>query len=321
MEDFIKSFDYVDVWPGGDKYNPNDWNLRTGHVSATALKKLKISPAHFIEEEKPEVTDAMIFGRAYHCYVLEPTKFEKDFFVMDETDILEKLRGEGAKSPRATNAYKEWMSAQMAMAQNKTLIDTSTYEVLKKMKNRLLSHRYTSQLLTNGEAERSFYCTVRIMEGFEIKVIVKPDYLKPTKRAVIELKTTQDASKEGFPKECANYDYQIQAAMYKDFMEQIEGSGMPWSFYFIAQETKAPYAFNIFEASGQFIAAGKYEYEMLMLLFQQCKENGEWPGYQVWTQNRFGINEINLPPWGIRDLAFYNHKNPIHERRKEVAEY
>lgn len=318
--DFIKSFEYTDVWPG-DRDNPNDWNLRTGHVSASALKRLKVSPAHFIEEEKLEVTDAMIFGRAYHCFVLEPARFEQEFFVMDEKDILEKLIGEGAKSPRATNAYKEWHQAQIGMALGKTLIDKGTFEVLNKMRNRLLSHRYTSQLLTNGEAERSYYCTIKTMDDQEAKVIIKPDYLKRAKRAVIELKTTKDASKEGFPKECGGYDYHIQAAMYKDFMEQIDGSDIPWSFFFIAQETKAPYAFNIFEASGQFLAVGKYEYEMLIMLFQQCKENHEWPGYQVWTQNRFGINEINLPPWAIRDMAFYNHNKPHHERTKELAEY
>ena len=305
--DFIREFQFTDIWPGDPKV-PNDWQTRTGHVSGSALKKMKESPTHFIEEEKKEPTDAMIFGSAYHCYILEPSEFDKKYFVFDEQDILDKLITEGAKSPRATNAYKEWNQAQLIRAEGKIMIDMVTMDVIKKMKDRLFSHRYTAQLLTNGVAEKSFYITIKTSEDKEVKIIMRTDYLKMQKRAVIELKTTKDASKEGFPKECANFDYQIPAAMYKDFMEKISGDEIPWSFFFIAQETSAPYAFNIFEASGQFISVGRYEYELLMMLYLQCKENNKWPGYQVWCQNRFGINEINLPPWAIRDLAFYNHK-------------
>lgn len=307
--EFIKSFSYTDIWPG-NKETPNEWQTRTGHVSGSALKLLKQSPAHFIEPKDPddEETKAKLFGSAYHCFILEPLKFEEKYFIFDDRDIIEKLIGEGSKNPRNTNAYKEWKDAQLSFAQGKIMIDLETKKVLEAMKSRLFSHRYVAQLLSDGEAEKSFYCTLNTMDDKEVKVIMRTDYLKWKKRAVIELKTTKDASKEGFPKECGQYDYHISSALYKDFMELIQGDGIPWSFFFIAQESKKPYAFNIFEASAQFIAQGRYEYEQLIMLFNQCKENNKWPGYQVWTQNRFGVNEINLPNWAVQDLTFYNHK-------------
>lgn len=306
--EFITGFKFTETWPG-DKENPNDWQLRNGHVSASALKRLKISPAHFIEEEKKEKTDALIFGGAYHCFILEPEKFNKEYFVFDERDILEKLIGEGAKSPRATNAYKEWKDAQLSFAQGKTMIDLDTFETLEIMKERLLSNRYIRQLLSDGEPEKCFYCTVKSMDDKETNIIIKPDFLKYKKRAVIELKTAIDASKDGFPRACAEFDYHIQAALYADFMSFIDPDPIyPWSFIYIVQESKRPYAYNLFEASPQYLAQGRYEYEQLIMLFNQCKENNRWPGYQVWTQNRFGINELNLPKWGIQDLTFYNHK-------------
>ena len=301
MEDFIKLFQFTTEQPEGE-----DWKIRLGHVSGSALKKIKISPAHFIEEEKPEPTPALIFGKAYHKYILEPDDFENKYFVFDERDIIEKLLGEGAKSPRATNAYKEWHQAQIDKANNKEFIDLSVIDQLKKMKEKLFRHRYAYSLLNNGQAEQSYYCNIKTFDEKEVKVIMRLDYLKPQKRAIIELKTSADAGKDAFPRQCVEYDYHISAALYKDFMGKI--SGNEWTFFFIVQETKAPYAFNIFEASTQFIAQGRYEYEQLIMLYSQCVENNLWPGYQVFCQNIYGINELNLPAWGIKDLTFYNHK-------------
>jgi len=303
MAVFIQSFKFTTEMPADEL-----WKTRIGHVSGSSLKNIKVSPLHFMEAEKAEPTPAKIFGSMYHKFILEQNDFENKYFVFNERAILEKLLGEGAKSPRSTNAYKEWHEAQMNQAQGKEMIDLQTLEVLKKMKDRLFRHRYCYSLLNNGEAEKSFYCTVNTFDGKETNVIMRPDYLKYQKHAVIELKTSIDASKEEFPKQCVNFDYHISAALYKDFMERISGDNVPWSFFFIVQETKAPYAFNIFEASAQFIAQGWYECEQLIMLYNQCRENNHWPGYQVWCQNQYGINEISLPPWGIKDLTFYNHK-------------
>lgn len=302
--DFIKSFEYSTTFNELDQ----DWKTREGHISASALKRLKISPSHFIEQEKPEKTEALIFGGAYHCFILEPEKFAERYFVFDERDIIEKLLGEGAKSPRATNAYKEWKDAQFSFAQGKEMIDLETKIKLEKMKERLLSSRYIAQLLSDGEPETAFYCKVKTMDDKESNIVFKPDFLKYKKRAVIELKTAIDASKEGFPRACAEFDYHIQAAIYTDFMDFIQPGVSSWSHYYIVQETKSPYAFNLFEASPQYLAQGRYEYEQLILLYNQCRENKRWPGYQVWCPNRFGINELDLPKWGIKDLTFYNHK-------------
>ena len=83
---------------------------------------------------------------------------------------------------------------------------------------------------------------------------------------------------------------------------------MSWAFYFVAQETKQPYAFNLFEASPQFVGQGRYEYEQLLLLYQWCIENDKWPGYQVFTENKYGINTLNLPAWNVREINWFDHK-------------
>jgi len=93
----------------------------------------------------------------YHKFILEHNDFYNKYFVLDESPILEKLIGEGAKSPRY-NAYKEWHDAQMNQAQGKEILDLQTLDRLEKMKDKLFRHRYCYSLLNNGEAEKSFYC-------------------------------------------------------------------------------------------------------------------------------------------------------------------
>lgn len=277
------------------------------YISASGIKKIKVSPAHFREQKVTE-TEAMRVGSTYHTLILEPNKFEDEYFVFDEKSIIEILVGEGSKKPRSTKQYKEWKDRQYSMADGKVMLDLKDYETISKMKEVLFRHPYAKSLLSNGEPEKSFYFDIETNFGKNLKAKIRPDYLKQKKRLIVDLKTTTDASKDGFQKNAAGYDYHIQAALYADLMEQATGDSMPWSFIFIAQEKTVPYAFNIFEASPQFISQGRYEYELLAMLFQHCIETGRWPGYQVFCENKFGINELSLPPWAIKELDWFNHK-------------
>lgn len=276
-------------------------------MSASALKRLKISPAHYREEEKIEETDAMRFGSAYHCYVLEPNKFDDEFFVFDDSAICEILLGEGYKSPRSTNKYKEWAEVEMQKMGVRTNISKQELATIQAMSARLHSHPYAKTLLKDGRNEVGYMGTIMTETG-EIPIKFKPDHLNDKKRIVVDLKTCIDASIDGFSRHAADLDYHIQAALYADLMEVISGDDRQWDFYFIAQEKKAPYAFNIFEASPQFLGQGRHEYETLLTLWKYCNDNDRWDGYQVWCESRFGIYNLQLPPWCMKEIKFYKHK-------------
>lgn len=298
---FINSFSYQK-----EDLKNCDYHGNKDYISASGLKKIKVSPLHYKEEEKEE-TDAMVFGSAYHAYILEPEKFKKEYYVFDDSAICELLIGEGSKSPRATNKYKEWSQMQNSIAGDRIMLDQNTFKTIEKMKERLFSHRYAKKLLSDGEVEQSFMCQV----GYEDKtanVKFRPDLFNTRLHYCLDLKTTSDASVDGFTRNAAEYDYHIQAALYVDLLEAITGDKRMYSFYFIAQEKKAPYAFNIFEASPQFIGQGRYEYEQLIKLWNWCVENNRWPGYQVFCENKYGVNELSLPKWNIKEINFYNHK-------------
>ena len=300
--EYIKGFTPVKV--DRDYYSLEEF------ISYSGLKNLKKSPAHYrqYKDEPLDVeTDAMAFGSAYHTFILEPEKFEQNYYVFDDDAIYQVLIGEGFKSPRSTKQYKEWAESEMRLIGDRKTIEKSDFQKIKDMKDKLMSHYYCRALLSGGEAEYSITGTLQTSEG-DINLKARPDYVKANKHFIIDLKTTFDASEDGFTRAAADNDYHIQAALYSDLMEMITGASRGWSFFFIAQEKRKPYAFNIFEASPQFIGQGRYEYEQLLKLYKMCVEQNRWPGYQVFCEWKSGNIELNLPKWAVKEIVFYNHK-------------
>ncbi len=300
--EFITGFTPIKL--EGDYYDLKDF------ISYSGLKNLKTSPAHYrqYKDEPAEVeTDAMAFGSAYHTYILEPEKFEAEYYVFDDDAIYQVLIGEGFKSPRSTKQYKEWQESEMRLIGDRKTIDKSDFQKIKDMKEKLMQHYYCRALLSKGEPEKSITGILHTTEG-DINLKGRPDYTRGDKHFIIDLKTTFDASVDGFTRAAGDGGYHIQAALYSDLLEMLTGDGRGWSFYFIAQEKRKPYAFNIFEASPQFIGQGRYEYEQLLKLYQMCLKEDRWPGYQVFCQWKSGNVELNLPTWAVKKIEFYNHK-------------
>lgn len=277
-------------------------------ISASTMKLLKISPAHFKEGEEVEETEAMIFGSAYHCYILEPERFTKEYYVFDDSMMYEKLITDGFKSPRSTKEYKEWQESEMRVIGERKVITKAQFQTIEKTKAKLMQHMMTKSLLTNGDPEVGLFGQIVTMDDKPVNVKLKADYIKTKKRIVVDLKTCADASISGFTRAAADRDYQIQAAFYLDMIQQFYEDETPWTFVFIAQEKKAPYAFNLFEAGSKFIGQGRYEYELLISLYAHCLETGRWPGYQIFCSNKFGMVELNLPAYAIRPLDWFDHK-------------
>lgn len=304
---FIKSVNLKE-FHGTDQEYHSDKN----YISKSGLAEIKTSPMHYkegIEDETPEdeKKEALIFGSAYHCYILEPKKFEEEYYIFDDSKVYAALIDKGFVSPRSTKDYKQWVESEMQLIGEKKIIKKAMFDRIKAMKDRLFAHPYAKILLSNGRPEVGYMGTMETEAGI-INIKFKPDYIKDHKHQVIDLKTTRNASKKGFPKEAADHDYHIQAALYSDLMSKMEGENRDFTFIFIAQEKKKPYAFNLFEAGPKFIAQGRYEYEMLLQLYKYCVDNDTWPGYQVFCQNKYGMLTLELPAYAIDSLDYFIHK-------------
>lgn len=300
---FIKSANLKEL-----NRDTDEWKSHSNYISKSGLVRIKKSPDHFKNGEPYIDTPEKIFGRRCHCFLFQEEKFRDIYYIFDDSEIYDELLTKGFEKPRATKEYKSWYVNQEVSITEKEIIDKDDFDKMTGMKEKLLSHLYTRMLLKNGIGEQGIIGELETNAG-EIGIKLIPDYRKDIKHLIVEYKTTRDASKKGFERDCAEYDYHIQAAFYKDIVELLFNDEREITFIFIVQEKYKPYAFNIFEASNQFIAQGRYEYEMLLQLYKYCLDNNYWPGYQCWCHNKYGILELKLPAWAIKSLDYFIYKS------------
>ena len=280
------------------------------YIGSTSVKLYKKSPLHY-KTHKVETSPALEFGTLYHTFVLEPDKFKEEYYLFDDSIICEELvsgayfddKGKQifAKSPRANKIYKEWFANQMIICNDRKMVGNEELEMIKKMKDTLFSHPYARYLLTGGISELSHYTELN-----GVKVKVRPDHMFRKKKICVDLKTAKSAKHDEFPRAAYDLGYHVSAAMYSDVLEQIYTPGEPWTFFFVVQEKTFPYAFNIFKSSPQFMSIGQYEYEILLEQHRYCLENDDYRGYQVFADNKFGIQGLEIPAYLVKELTFYN---------------
>lgn len=122
-----------------------------------------------------------------------------------------------------------------------------------------------------------------------------PDAIYPDGFAILaDVKTTDDASPEGFAASVANYSYHTQAQWY------CEGAsialGVPvLSMVFAVVEREYPYAAASYTLDDQALAIATDINLGLRELYAQCKRTDSWPGYPTST------TDIALPPWYVRN--------------------
>jgi exodeoxyribonuclease VIII len=159
------------------------------------------------------------------------------------------------------------------------------------IQNSVYAHPLARELLIGGMAEQSYFATD---PETGVKVRCRPDY--SNHGLLIDLKTTTDASAEGFARSAYAYRYYQQAAFYTDVF-QWAGGGPVFDFYFIAVEKVAPFAVQVFKASPQFIARGREAYRAALNLYADCLATGIWPGYSD------ASTDLELPAWAEKRLA------------------
>jgi len=275
-------------------FQVTDEQYRSEHdyISITTLKRYKQSPLHKKEYVREPPTPALIFGAAAHCFILEPKEiFEHKYFVYNPDQ-----RPNPDKTFQNTQ-NKMWQIEQQSRAEGREILDLPQFLQMKMMKKRLMADFYCRSLITKGLAEQGFFTK---MNG--VKVKVKPDYLKDN--AIIEYKTIRDASLEQFKRDLSNWDWHIQIAYFKDVMEHIDGKRR--TAIFIAQEKSPPYAHAIYKCSHQLLSVGTYEYEALLEQHKYCLEADDYRGYGVFADNKYGLRNLDVPAWKIKELKFYN---------------
>lgn len=199
-------------------------------------------------------------------------------------ELAELLRANGVEVTLWSDVQAEWLQNNA----DRTVLTQEQWDQLHAMRDAVMAHPAANALLTGcpGKAELSVYWNDPITGEL---CRCRPDWWRDDD-LLVDLKTTDDASLEGFSKSIANWRYDVQDPYYQDGTALATGR-TPRGFVFLAVEKKPPYAVGVYVLDEESRALGRAQYQADLLRYAECKANDNWPGYGD------KIQSISVPGW------------------------
>lgn len=290
------------IYPGVPMADYLAWEA----VSNSGVGKLLRSPAHYRASvlEPEGDTDALRIGKAAHKAVLEPDDFERDFYRIPWADpeVYRNKDGSESANPAATKAYKEAVQAAVDTHPGKTGLSREEWDAAWAMRASALLHPRLEKVITaTGQAELSI---VWVDEATGVLCKSRLDWHTPTYAggAILDLKTTVDASPWAFGGAANRYGYYRQGAMN---LRGAEAVGLPVRHFVLAAMEKEARVWTpqglahgcvLYRLRDEDRQTGNEQINMALALYAECKRTGEWPGYTT------DVVDLTLPGWAGRDI-------------------
>jgi len=246
-------------------------------MSSSGAKKMLRSPQHYrlMRTTPNEPTPAMEFGTVVHCGVLEPDLFPSIVATAPECD------------KRSKDGKAEWAAFTLANA-GRIAMKAEELARARRCIDAIRAHPAASKLLAGGRSEVSLF-----WEDGKYKVPCKCRWDSLNHGGGIDVKTTQDASPEGFARQAANLHYHVQAAHYISGHEHVLNES-PQFFAFICVESEPPHAVACYVLPGNAILAGMHLVNRAYARYAEALATQTWPGYPE------TIDVLTLPKWALR---------------------
>lgn len=242
--------------------NPSVSNSQLGILYTKSEAHLR----HYLDNPTSSETPAKAFGSALHSRVLTPSLFERDYFRRPERGY--------AKSHAA--ADKKAYEHIVAQNPGKQAIDWDDWIAIRDISKVICANPKINALLSPiPEHWREVSMYWQDPSGVDCKA--RLDAFSETHEAILDLKTTKDASPQGFARSIASYGYARQAAFY---MRAAKACGLyPKHFIFIAVEKEPPFAAGLYRLTDRCIAAQNPIIDRLIERYHRALATGEWPDY------------------------------------------
>ena len=242
---------------------------RISRVNMSTLKEFRKSPAHYRHRLlcKDNDSPAKRLGRAVHLATLEPERFVSTYVIWNEG------RRFGKKWDKFKKVFK-----------GREILTNEEYARCLAIQQSTRSNQMAMSYLASGAAEIT---ATWIDKKTGIGCKGRLDFANDS--AIVDLKTTRDASPNGFGREVWRYGYHLQAAFYQDGHAAATGTRLP--IVIIAVETEAPYVVQVYSVPEQVLDAGREEYSRLLELLATSRAENNWPGYSEQEL------ELTLPRW------------------------
>jgi hypothetical protein len=271
------------IYPGVPMADYLSWPA----VSNSGLTRMLKSPAHYrayVDGPPSEPSPAMRLGSAVHMAILEPDKFADTYH--PEPQI------EGYANPRGTKSYKA--AVQQIEAEGFTVLREEDMTAVAAITEAAHAHpRLVKVITATGTAELSI-CWSDPDTGVTCKGRI--DWHTPTTAggAILDLKTTKDASPSSFERAIYQFGYHRQAALYLRGAKELD---LPVKHYTIAAiETAPPYGVVLYRLDDEAIRLGEVQVDFALGLYAECRRTGVWNGYTT------DVVEIGLPAWADKAI-------------------
>jgi hypothetical protein len=216
---------------------------------------------------------ALAFGRALHCAVLEPERFDREYAV-------EPPWGDCRKT-----ANRERRDGWRAEHAGKTFLPADDGARIRSMRTAVREHP-AGPFFVEGVPE----VTLR-WEDEDTGLVCKAraDWWDRRTRRAIDVKTTDDARPFAFARAIEVFGYHVQDGFYT---EGFEALGEPiHSFLFVVVEKAPPFLVRCYELDAEDVRAGRAKAREGLRTLADCIAHDDWPGYPE------DIQTISRPRW------------------------
>lgn len=238
------------------------------------------SPRHLryrLDNRDTEKTPALVLGEAAHSCILEPDDFASHYVAAPVCD-------------KRTNVGKDIWSRFCAENIGKKILTADQHQTADAIRSAVWSHPAARELLQRG-IDREVSCFFEI-DGLECKA--RFDAPAFTVNAIVDVKTTEDASPDAFTRSIFNYGYHRQGSFY---LRGAAACGQVVEhFVIIAVEKCPPFGVGVYRLTDEALEAGETQLAPLIATFAKCQRSGEWPGYGN------EVRDIGIPDWAMKKI-------------------
>lgn len=226
-------------------------------------------------------------------------------------ELAEILRANGRQVTLWSDVKEEWLRNNG----HRNVLEPEQWDQLHRMRDAVMAHPAARAVLTGAQYVTELSAYASDPATGELRR-VRPDLWR-FDGIVADLKTTDDASLEGFARSIVKYGYDMQHPFYLDTLnlalqqaaldtgaggQEFDGRtrNHPTSakqFVFVAVEKTAPYAVAVYVLDTESVDVGRTKYETALRTYHECRKADAWPGYGDKVQT------ISLPQWHLRKFA------------------
>ena len=250
-------------------------------LNYSGSKELLKSPLHYQAylTKTREDTKALRMGSYVHRLVLEPTAEATTPRYVKAPECDRRTKDGKAIFEAFTASIIAGQTIMTEDEWNEGILIANSAKLALKAKNIVLGKTEVMFMTYLGEVQVK--CAI---DG-----LGEDDYL-------YDLKTTEDASPQGFLKSVRNYKYNLQAYFYRQAFEaafKIRCKG----FRFVVVEKAPPYATAIYELGPELMTNACFDFEAALKAYKTCTDLGEWPGYSEEIQTiDLAAKATTIPP-------------------------